>query len=135
MCLSILAEDEGWRPSITVKQILTGIQDLLDSPNPLSPAQSEAFVQFTQDKGEYEKCARRCVPAPLVAAVAASRRWAAAVRAGLLGGAKAAAGLLDSRSRPCRAQEGEAAGAATSESGIVSRKSAAAVCCLAAYGK
>lgn len=55
VCLSILNEDEGWRPSITVKQILTGIQDLLDSPNPLSPAQSEAFVQFTQDRVGYEK--------------------------------------------------------------------------------
>jgi len=26
VCLSILNEDEGWRPSITVKQILMGIQ-------------------------------------------------------------------------------------------------------------
>jgi ubiquitin-conjugating enzyme E2 I len=26
VCLSILNEDEGWRPSITIKQILTGIQ-------------------------------------------------------------------------------------------------------------
>lgn len=26
VCLSILNEDEGWRPSITVKQILLGIQ-------------------------------------------------------------------------------------------------------------
>ena len=33
VCLSILSEDDGWRPSITVKQLLLGIQDLLDSPN------------------------------------------------------------------------------------------------------
>jgi hypothetical protein len=26
VCLSILNEDEGWRPSITVKQILLGIR-------------------------------------------------------------------------------------------------------------
>lgn len=26
VCLSILNEDEGWRPSITIKQILLGIQ-------------------------------------------------------------------------------------------------------------
>ncbi len=104
VCLSILNEDEGWRPSITVKQILMGIQvgcsrsalcsrcvwcqpatgravatrkarrlcavqlnisthrillnpsiythpskqDLLDNPNPLSPAQSDAFVMYQQ---------------------------------------------------------------------------------------
>ena len=42
VCLSILNEDEGWRPSITVKQILLGIQELLDNPNPMSPAQSGA---------------------------------------------------------------------------------------------
>jgi len=53
ICLSILNEEEGWRPAITVKQILTGIQDLLDEPNPASPAQSEAFNLFTRDKPEY----------------------------------------------------------------------------------
>lgn len=29
VCLSILNEDKDWRAGITVKQILTGIQDLL----------------------------------------------------------------------------------------------------------
>ncbi|BDA42777.1 Sumo-conjugating enzyme ubc9 [Coccomyxa sp. Obi] len=55
VCLSILNEDEGWRPSITVKNILTGIQDLLDDPNPKSPAQAEAFMMFTQQKAEYKR--------------------------------------------------------------------------------
>ena len=41
ICLSILNEEEGWRPAITIKQMLLGIQDLLDTPNPNSPAQSE----------------------------------------------------------------------------------------------
>ncbi|KAL9265795.1 SUMO-conjugating enzyme SCE1-like protein [Drosera capensis] len=41
VCLSILNEDSGWRPAITVKQILVGIQDLLDSPNPSDPAQTD----------------------------------------------------------------------------------------------
>ena len=45
-----------------VKQILTGIQDLLDTPNPLSPAQSEAFVQFTQDTAAYNKRAPSHLP-------------------------------------------------------------------------
>merc|ERR1712072_9224 len=46
VCLSILNEDEDWKPSITVKQILLGIQDLLDNPNPGSPAQSEPYQMF-----------------------------------------------------------------------------------------
>ncbi|KAK5632128.1 hypothetical protein RRF57_007842 [Xylaria bambusicola] len=32
VCLSILNEDEGWRPAITIKQIALGVQDLLDNP-------------------------------------------------------------------------------------------------------
>lgn len=31
-------------PSISVKQILLGIQDLLTEPNPNSPAQTDAYV-------------------------------------------------------------------------------------------
>jgi ubiquitin-conjugating enzyme E2 I len=55
ICLSILNEEEGWRPAITVKQILQGIQDLLDQPNPDSPAQSEAFTLFTGNPAEYKR--------------------------------------------------------------------------------
>ena len=54
ICLSILNEEEGWRPAITIKQILVGIQDLLDEPNPDSPAQSEAFQLFIHDKTRYK---------------------------------------------------------------------------------
>jgi ubiquitin-conjugating enzyme E2 I len=43
VCLSILNEDEDWRPNLTVKHILLGIQDLLNNPNPSSPAQSEPY--------------------------------------------------------------------------------------------
>ena len=43
VCLSILNEEEDWKPSITVKQILIGIQELLDNPNPNSPAQADAY--------------------------------------------------------------------------------------------
>jgi Ubiquitin-conjugating enzyme len=59
ICLSILNEEEGWRPAITLKQVLIGIQDLLDDPNPLSPAQSEAFTLFQQNKAEYKKRIRQ----------------------------------------------------------------------------
>ncbi|KAG4303331.1 hypothetical protein PCK1_000295 [Pneumocystis canis] len=46
VCLSILNEEESWKPAITIKQILLGIQDLLNDPNPNSPAQSEAYTLF-----------------------------------------------------------------------------------------
>lgn len=39
---------KGWRPAITVKQILVGIQDLLDQPNPADPAQTEGYQLFIQ---------------------------------------------------------------------------------------
>jgi ubiquitin-conjugating enzyme E2 I len=50
-----LNEEEGWRPAISIKQILIGIQDLLDEPNPDSPAQSEAYTMFIRSKEEYSK--------------------------------------------------------------------------------
>jgi hypothetical protein len=46
VCLSILNEEEDWKPAITIKQMLLGIQDLLDNPNPNSPAQREAYELF-----------------------------------------------------------------------------------------
>jgi ubiquitin-conjugating enzyme E2 I len=45
VCLSILGDD--WKPSVTVKQILVGIQDLLNTPNEFSPAQQEAYDVYT----------------------------------------------------------------------------------------
>ncbi|KPM46306.1 hypothetical protein AK830_g358 [Neonectria ditissima] len=67
VCLSILNEEEAWKPAITVKQILLGIQDLLNDPNPESPAQADAYNLFKRDRVEYEKRIRRVVrdnPAP-----------------------------------------------------------------------
>ncbi|CAL4915292.1 unnamed protein product [Urochloa humidicola] len=58
VCLSILNEDSGWRPAITVKQILVGIQDLLDQPNPADPAQTEGYHMFIQDPTEYKRRVR-----------------------------------------------------------------------------
>jgi ubiquitin-conjugating enzyme E2 I len=63
ICLSILNEDQGfllflpsdWKPSITMKQIVTGIQDLLNDPNPNSPAQSEAYMLFKNNRAEYNR--------------------------------------------------------------------------------
>ena len=67
VCLSILNEEEAWKPSITVRQILLGVQDLLNDPNPESPAQAEAYNLFKKDRVEYEKRIKRVVrenPAP-----------------------------------------------------------------------
>jgi ubiquitin-conjugating enzyme E2 I len=48
-------QDEDWRPSITIKQVLTGIQDLLDTPNDASPAQADAYMYHTKKPDEYRK--------------------------------------------------------------------------------
>ena len=67
VCLSILNEEEGWKPAITIKQILLGVQDLLDDPNPDSPAQADAYNLFKKDKAAYESRVKRTVkenPAP-----------------------------------------------------------------------
>lgn len=58
ICLSILNEDDGWRPAITIKQLLLGVQELLDNPNPNSPAQREAIEIFLANKTEYRKRVR-----------------------------------------------------------------------------
>lgn len=61
VCLSILNEEEAWKPAITMTQILLGIQDLLNDPNPESPAQAEAYNLFKKDRVEYQKRVRRVV--------------------------------------------------------------------------
>ncbi|THH09363.1 hypothetical protein EW145_g2078 [Phellinidium pouzarii] len=54
VCLSILDEEKSWKPAITIKQILLGIQDLLTDPNVNDPAQSDAYTMFKNDKVAYE---------------------------------------------------------------------------------
>ena len=45
MCLSIINDDSSgtWKPAIAIKQILIGVQELLDTPNQLDPAQQYAY--------------------------------------------------------------------------------------------
>lgn len=67
VCLSILNEEEGWKPAITVREIMVGIQMLLDEVNPESPAQADAYNLFKRDKAAYEKKVKQVVrdnPAP-----------------------------------------------------------------------
>lgn len=53
VCLSILNDEKGWKPSVTVKQILTGIQELLDSPNNSDAAQEPAWKLFGSNQAKY----------------------------------------------------------------------------------
>lgn len=56
VCLSILNEEEDWKPHITVKQILMGIQKLLkDEPNIESPAQQEPLNLYKNNRDEYTR--------------------------------------------------------------------------------
>lgn len=55
VCLSLLDEEKDWRPAITIKQILLGIQELLNEPNIRDPAQAEAYTIFCQNRQEYER--------------------------------------------------------------------------------
>ncbi|CAL5069537.1 unnamed protein product [Urochloa decumbens] len=57
VCLSILGD--AWKPSITMRQILIGIQDLLNNPNPASPAQDLAYDLFAENTPEYRKHVRQ----------------------------------------------------------------------------
>lgn len=58
VCLSIVNAHEDWKPSLTVKQVLLGIQSLLNEPNPNSPANGEANSLFRTNRAAYEKRCR-----------------------------------------------------------------------------
>jgi len=58
ICLSLLDADKGWKPALTIKQLLLGIQTLLNDPNPADPAQEEPYRIFTQNRELYEKRVR-----------------------------------------------------------------------------
>ncbi|KAJ1893718.1 SUMO conjugating enzyme Hus5 [Kickxella alabastrina] len=58
VCLSILNAEKDWKPSITVKQILLGIQSLLNEPNNSDPAQTEAYQMFRNNMRAYEEKVR-----------------------------------------------------------------------------
>uniref|UniRef100_A0A1I8J5I2 UBIQUITIN_CONJUGAT_2 domain-containing protein n=3 Tax=Macrostomum lignano TaxID=282301 RepID=A0A1I8J5I2_9PLAT len=59
VCLSLLDEEKDWRASVTIKQILLGIQELLDAPNIRDPAQAEAYTCFMQNRREYDEKVRQ----------------------------------------------------------------------------
>lgn len=56
VCLSILNEEEDWKPSISIKQILCGIQKLLlDEPNIQSAAQLNPSQLYKFKREQYIK--------------------------------------------------------------------------------
>eukprot|EP00042_Codosiga_hollandica_P021944 m.78725 g.78725 ORF g.78725 m.78725 type:complete len:160 (+) comp50596_c0_seq1:38-517(+) len=67
VCLSLLDIEKDWRPGVTIKQILLGIQDLLNNPNPLDPAQADAYTIYMKDRTQYDakvkEQAKRFAPA------------------------------------------------------------------------
>jgi ubiquitin-conjugating enzyme E2 I len=56
VCISFLHEKDdagGWKPSMNVRQILMGIQNLLESPNADSPAHQVHFDNFRGNRELY----------------------------------------------------------------------------------
>jgi ubiquitin-conjugating enzyme E2 I len=56
VCLSIISYD--WKPAITLKQILLGIQTLLDEPNSKSIANQGAYQLYHRNLPDYERHVR-----------------------------------------------------------------------------
>ncbi|KII63263.1 SUMO-conjugating enzyme UBC9-A [Thelohanellus kitauei] len=58
ICLSTLRAGHHWKPSITIKQLLLGIQAMLNEPNNSSPANGEAQHLYKTNKEKYDKKVR-----------------------------------------------------------------------------
>lgn len=57
VCLSLIGQ--SWKPSITVKQILLGLQELLDNPNNLDPANWDVHMLYDKHFDKYKLIARQ----------------------------------------------------------------------------
>jgi ubiquitin-conjugating enzyme E2 I len=55
VCLSLLNPEKSWKASISVKEILLGLQELLVDPNNTDPANWEFADLYRHKKKEYEK--------------------------------------------------------------------------------
>ena len=53
VCLDLLSD--RWLPSLTVADIFTALKQLLEYPNPNSPANAQAAKLFTNSRAEYSK--------------------------------------------------------------------------------
>ncbi len=63
VCLSLLSEEKDWAPTITIRQLLLGIQDLLGNPNLDDPAQREAYTLARNDRAAYDAKVRELAAA------------------------------------------------------------------------
>ncbi|VDM24451.1 unnamed protein product [Toxocara canis] len=50
VCLSLLDENKDWKPSVSIRELLLGIQELLDNPNVEDPAQADAYQIYCQNR-------------------------------------------------------------------------------------
>lgn len=48
-------EEKDWRPTIVVKELLLGVQELLATPNNGDPAQTPAFDMLQRSRSDYRK--------------------------------------------------------------------------------
>lgn len=55
ICLSLLSD---WKPSITLKQLLLGVQQLFDEPNLKSPANGEMYELYRHSISKYQQVVR-----------------------------------------------------------------------------
>ncbi|CAI6360081.1 unnamed protein product [Macrosiphum euphorbiae] len=58
VCLSLLDVEKDWYPGITIKQLLLGIQYLLNEPFIKDPANFEAYNIYRKDSSEYSNRVR-----------------------------------------------------------------------------
>jgi ubiquitin-conjugating enzyme E2 I len=52
VCLSLIGQ--AWRPSVSLKEILLGVQELLDTPNKTDPANWEINSVFMRNRAKYD---------------------------------------------------------------------------------
>lgn len=58
VCLDIIGGK--WSPSMTIKDILIGLRQLFDSPNPNSPAAQQPASLYVHDRNAYDEKVRNC---------------------------------------------------------------------------
>ena len=51
-CVSTVNEDEGWSPEMSLPEVLFTVQQLLNHPNPNSPAQMQAYQVYVNEGPE-----------------------------------------------------------------------------------
>ncbi|KAM3909945.1 SUMO-conjugating enzyme UBC9-B-like [Leptodactylus fuscus] len=58
VCLSLLESRRGWRPTLSLTEILLGLQDLLHHPDIGCPVHAKAYITYIENQPEYDERAR-----------------------------------------------------------------------------